>query len=76
VEVAYRQDTSGALTHVTVGGVSLPDLRVGSVTAEAVDLELDGLRRRVAVARDGDVIDCDSSLGHTELVLRKLCYEA
>jgi propionyl-CoA carboxylase alpha chain len=76
VEVAYRQDASGALTHVAVGGASLPDLRIGGVTAEAVDVELDGLRRRVAVARDGDVIDCDSSLGHTELVVRKICYEA
>jgi acetyl/propionyl-CoA carboxylase alpha subunit len=76
VEVAYRQDDSGALAHVAVGGASLADLRVGEVTAEAVDLELDGLRRRVAVARYGDVIDCDSSLGHTELVVRKVCYGA
>jgi len=60
---------------VAVDGAPLPDLRVGGITAEAVDLEVDGLRRRVAVARDGDVIDCDSPLGHTELVLRKVCYE-
>ncbi|MGH9008310.1 MAG: biotin carboxylase N-terminal domain-containing protein [Acidimicrobiia bacterium] len=76
VEVAYRQDPSGAVTEVAVDGAPLPGLRVGGVTAEAVDLELDGLRRRVAVARDGDVVDCDSPLGHTELVLRKVCYEA
>jgi propionyl-CoA carboxylase alpha chain len=76
VEVAYRQDGSGTVTDVAVDGAPLPDLRVGGVTAEAVDLEVDGLRRRVAVARDGDLVDCDSALGHTELVLRKVCYGA
>ena len=76
VEVAYRRDASGAVTEVAVDGSPLPDLRVGGVTAEAVDIEADGLRRRVAVSRDGDVFDCDSPLGHTELVLRKVCYEA
>jgi propionyl-CoA carboxylase alpha chain len=75
VEVAYRLD-SAQVTDVAVDGVPLPGLRVGGVTAETVDLEVDGLRRRVAVARDGDVVDCDSSLGHTELVLQKVCYEA
>jgi len=75
VEVAYRQDASGRVTEVAVDGVVLPDLRVGAVTADAVDVEVDGLRRRVTVARDGDVIDCDSRLGHTELVLRKVCSE-
>lgn len=76
VEVAYRQDASGMVTAVTVDGSPIPDLRVGGITAQAVDLEVEGLRRRVAVARDGDVVDCDSPLGHTELVLRKVCYEA
>jgi acyl-CoA carboxylase subunit alpha len=76
VEVAYRLDSSGRVVDAAVDGVSLPGLRVGAVTADAVDLEVDGLRRRVAVARDGDVIDCDSRLGHTELVLQKVCYEA
>jgi propionyl-CoA carboxylase alpha chain len=76
VEVAYRLDSSGVVTDVAVDGVPLPGLRVGGVTAETVDLEVDGLRRRVAVARDGDVVDCDSRLGHTELVLRNVCYEA
>ena len=76
VEVTYRHDGSGRVTDMAVDGAPLPDLRVGGVTAEAVDLEVDGLRRRVAVARDGDVIDCDSPLGHTGLVLRKVCYEA
>jgi hypothetical protein len=75
VEVAYRLDAAGRVTEVAVDGVPLPGLRVGAVTADAVDVEVDGLRRRVALARDGDVIDCDSRLGHTELVLRKVCSE-
>ena len=76
VVVAYRLDGSGAVTELTVDGLPLPGLRVGAVTAEAADLEVDGLRRRVAVARYGDVFDCDSRLGHTALVLRTVCYEA
>jgi acyl-CoA carboxylase subunit alpha len=76
VQVTYRVDPSGQAADVAVDGVPLPGLRVGAVTAETVDLEVDGLRRRVAVARDGDVVDCDSRLGHTELVLQKVCYEA
>ena len=75
VEVAYRLDASGRVTEVAVDGVPLAGFWVGAVTADAVDVEVDGLRRRVAVARDGDVIDCDSRLGHTELVLRKVCSE-
>ena len=75
-EVSYRHDGSGTVTDVAVDGAPLPDLRVGAVSAESVDLEVNGLRRRVAVARDGDIIDCDSPLGHTELVLRKVCHEA
>ena len=77
VEVAYRLDDSGAVTDVAVDGVPLADVRVGGATAAGeVDFEVGGLRRRVTVARDGDVVDCDSRLGHTELVLRKVCYEA
>ncbi|HZI38340.1 MAG TPA: acetyl/propionyl-CoA carboxylase subunit alpha, partial [Acidimicrobiia bacterium] len=76
IEVAYRLGTSGTVTDVAVDGAPVPDLRVGPVSAETVDLELDGLRRRVAVARHDDVVDCDSPLGHTELVLRKVCHEA
>jgi len=76
VEVGYRLDSSGQVTDVTVDGAALSGLRVGAVTADAVDLEVDGLRRGVAVSRDGGVMDCDSSLGHTELVLQKVCYEA
>src|SRR5581483_7742916 len=47
---------------------ALAGLRVGAIAPDAVDLEVDGRRRRVAVARTGAVVDCDSVLGHTELV--------
>jgi propionyl-CoA carboxylase alpha chain len=76
VEVRYRLDATGALADADVDGVALPGLRVGTITPEAVDVEVDGLRRRVAVARTGDVVDCDSRLGHTELVVQRVCYEA
>jgi acyl-CoA carboxylase subunit alpha len=68
IEVGYRTDPAGAVTEVHVDGMPLTDLRIGEVTAGAVDLEVGGVRRRVAVARAGDVVDCDSRLGHTELV--------
>ncbi|MEW6471973.1 MAG: biotin carboxylase N-terminal domain-containing protein [Actinomycetota bacterium] len=80
VEVRYRLDATGAVAdadvHAEIDGVPLPGLRIGAVTPEAVDIEVDGLRRRVAVARSGDIVDCDSRLGHTELVVLKVCYEA
>jgi hypothetical protein len=76
VEVTYPVDSSDPLMEVAVDGVALPAVRVADVDATAIDLEVDGLRRRVAVTRDGDVVDCDSPLGHTQLVLRRLCYEA
>jgi propionyl-CoA carboxylase alpha chain len=43
-------------------------VRVGSVTAAVVDLEVDGRRRLIHVTPAGTVVDVDSSLGHTELV--------
>jgi propionyl-CoA carboxylase alpha chain len=76
VEVRYRVDPTGALADADVDGVALPGLRVGAVTPESVDVEVDGLRRRVALVRTGDVVDCDSRLGHTELVVQRVCYEA
>ena len=76
VEVAYRMDPTGSVAEVAVDGLALAGLRVGAVTAEAVDLELDGLRRRVTVAHAGDVVDCDSRLGHTELRLLRACHDA
>ncbi len=68
VEVGYRVDGGGAVAGVEVDGEALPGLRVGRLTADGVDLEVDGRRRWVTVARVGDVVDCDSKLGHTELV--------
>ena len=75
IEVAYRLDPTGTVARVAVDGVDLDGLRVGAVTPEAVDLEVDGLRRRVSVARTADVVDCDSRLGHTELVLLRTCHD-
>lgn len=70
VEVCYRVDpTTGTVVDADVDGVPLPDLRVGSAEPTAVDVEIAGMRRRVSVTRRGDVIDCDSRLGHTELVV-------
>jgi len=75
VSVEYRTGGAGPLTDVSVDGVALPAVHVEDVGAQQVDLEVDGLRRRVHVARTGDVVDCDSALGHTELVLHRLCTE-
>jgi acetyl/propionyl-CoA carboxylase alpha subunit len=76
IEVAYRAGRGGAAASVEVDGVALPDVRVGAVTPDGVDLEVAGLRRRVAVTRSANVIDCDSSVGHTELVLLNVCSES
>ena len=75
VEVRYRFDATGALADADVDGVALPGLRVGTITPEAVDVEIDGVRRRVAVARTADLVDCDSRLGHTELIVQRVCSE-
>jgi len=68
VDVRYRVDRNGAVAEVAVDGEALAGLRVDVLAADAVVLEVDGRRRRVAVARTGEVVDCDSVLGHTELV--------
>jgi propionyl-CoA carboxylase alpha chain len=68
IDVAYGTDRTGRVAAVEVDGEAVSRLRVGVLGPEAVDLEVDGLLRRVAVARYGDVVDCDSRLGHTELV--------
>jgi hypothetical protein len=54
---------------VEVDGVPLAGLRVGARRADAVDLEVDGVRRLVRLSRAGAVVDVDSVLGHTELVV-------
>jgi propionyl-CoA carboxylase alpha chain len=76
VEVRYRLDPTGGVAEVDVDGVRLPGLRVGTASPESVDLEIDGVRRRVTVARTGDIVDCDSRLGHTELAVLKVGSEA
>jgi propionyl-CoA carboxylase alpha chain len=72
VEVRCRVDGTGAAAEVEIDGEPLPGLRVGTVTAETVDLEVDGRRRQIRVSwadpRSGGVVDVDSALGHTELV--------
>ena len=67
ISVVCRVDRSGKVA-VEVDGVPVSGLRVRGLSAEAVDLEVDGLRRRIEVARSGAVCDVDSNLGHTELV--------
>jgi acetyl/propionyl-CoA carboxylase alpha subunit len=69
IEVGYRTDPTGGV-EVEVDGEALPGLRVGAVGPDAVDLEVDGRRRQIAVSRaglGGAVVDVDSVLGHTEL---------
>jgi acetyl/propionyl-CoA carboxylase alpha subunit len=75
IEVGYRTDPTGGV-EVEVDGEALPGLRVGAVGPDAVDLEVDGRRRQIAVSRAGPgdaagdaVVDVDSVLGHTELVV-------
>jgi len=62
VEVGY---TDGV---VEVDGVALQGLRVWSASGEQVDLEVDGLRRRVDVHVVGAVSYVDSALGASVLV--------
>jgi acetyl/propionyl-CoA carboxylase alpha subunit len=76
VEVRYRVGPDGAVSGAEVDGTPVAGLRVGAVTPESVDLEIDGLRRRVAVSRCGDVVDCDSRLGYSELVVLQVGYAA
>ncbi|HYH49463.1 MAG TPA: acetyl/propionyl-CoA carboxylase subunit alpha, partial [Acidimicrobiia bacterium] len=74
VEVRYRVDPmTGGVTDGEVNGVPLPGLRVGDAGPAAVDVEIGGLRRRVSVVRTGDIVDCDSRLGHTELAVLQIC---
>jgi propionyl-CoA carboxylase alpha chain len=76
IEVRYRIDRAGDGTEVTVDGVPLAGVRIGGISPDGVEIEAAGVRRRVAVARSGDVVDCDSRLGHTELTVLRVGYEA
>jgi acetyl/propionyl-CoA carboxylase alpha subunit len=66
ITVGCRVD-GGEVAEVEVDGTALAGLRLGSLTAEAVDLEVDGVRRQVTVSASATVVDVDSVLGHTEL---------
>jgi len=65
VEVAYRFRRDGL--EVTVDGEPL-GMRLLSTTPDAVDLDVDGVRRTVAVHRVAGVSYVDSALGSTALV--------
>jgi acetyl/propionyl-CoA carboxylase alpha subunit len=69
IAVGYRVDLEGGVGGVEVDGTALAGLRLGAVAPDAVDLEVDGVRRQVTVSASGPVVDVDSVLGHTELVV-------
>jgi propionyl-CoA carboxylase alpha chain len=70
LDVAYRFGRDGV--ELTVGGEGV-DARVWSAAPEAVDLELDGVRRRFDVSVVGGVAHVDSPLGSFSLgVLERL----
>jgi propionyl-CoA carboxylase alpha chain len=74
VPVGYRFDRTGTLTSLEVDGDPLvaPRLWRCAPDPEAartwlLDLEVDGVRRRLEVHQAGDISYVDSPLGHTEL---------
>ncbi|GAA4782559.1 biotin carboxylase N-terminal domain-containing protein [Actinomycetospora chlora] len=66
VVVAYRRTRTG--WWASVDGEPVTGLLVHAATADAVDLEVDGVRRTVALHRVGATVHGDSPLGATELV--------
>jgi biotin carboxyl carrier protein len=66
LEVAYAFRRDGL--HVEVDGKQLPSVQLLDATAERVDLEVDGVRRRFDVAVHGPTTYVDSALGATALV--------
>jgi propionyl-CoA carboxylase alpha chain len=69
VEVGCRTDPAGDVVEIAVAGEPLAGLRLGPVTADVVDIEVDGRRRRVHISwTPGGVVDVDSGLGHTQFV--------
>jgi propionyl-CoA carboxylase alpha chain len=65
VEVAYRFARDGL--RASVAGEELPSLRLDACTPAEVVLEIGGLRRRHAVARDGERYFVDGPEGASEL---------
>jgi acetyl/propionyl-CoA carboxylase alpha subunit len=66
-EVTYTLDRSGGLT-AAVDGADV-DVDVHAATPDEVELTVDGVRRRCAVALHGDVVDVDSPLGASSYVV-------
>ncbi|MBN3511514.1 biotin carboxylase N-terminal domain-containing protein [Mycolicibacterium sp. GESEQ-9] len=64
IEVRYRVQRGGI--RVTAGDWA-PQVQMVSATDELIDVEIDGVRRRYRVVRDGDVHYVDSALGSTAL---------
>ena len=66
IDVRYRLDRSGVWA--TVGGEVLGDVTLLEATDTRVEVELDGVRRAIAVHRVGAVVYVDSAWGATVLV--------
>jgi acetyl/propionyl-CoA carboxylase alpha subunit len=58
----------GSFVDAAVDGVELGPVLLRGCTAAEVDLQIDGVRRLVTVARAGDIRYADSALGATTLV--------
>ncbi|MQA84283.1 MAG: ATP-grasp domain-containing protein [Streptosporangiales bacterium] len=65
IEVGYR--LYGGRTVVEVDGEPLPGVQILDAAADAVHLEVDGVRRRVGVHRAGGAVYVDSPLGSSVL---------
>jgi propionyl-CoA carboxylase alpha chain len=64
-EVRYRVDPAGQ--RVTVDGRPLPDLRLGEIRPDLVELTVAGVTRRLRVHRVGDEVYVDGPLGSAAL---------
>jgi acetyl/propionyl-CoA carboxylase alpha subunit len=67
ITVTYRLERDG--TTVAVDGAELDGVVVLHAAPHEVDLEVAGVRRQVAVARYGQAVEVDSSLGATSFEL-------
>jgi propionyl-CoA carboxylase alpha chain len=65
LEVAYRLGRGGPTARI--GGAPVQGLRVHSCAPDAVDLEVEGVRRRVSIHRVDGRVFADSALGASEL---------
>ena len=67
VEIAYRFDRTGQCVEVAVDATARPDVSVLDVSAETVDLAVDGVGRRYRVHQVGEVSFVDGPDGSTAL---------